>query len=219
MKNRARGPGSVLAGECRRQLRSARDARVDDELLDMSLLDVVPDEPVLEPEVELGELVVPLLVVLGDVVLLLDGEVVVVVVVLVDGEVELMPPDVVELLLGAVVELLLGDVVELVLGDVVELLGDVVELLLGDVVVDPCADVDPVAPVPDVPAVEPELLERVSEEPLEVEPEPCDALVPWSPVEPEVPDVWAYATPMTAAIAARVKLFGNLLIWRSPVAK
>lgn len=166
----------------------------------MSLLDVVPDEPVLEPEVlpDIEPDVVPDEVELGElVVLLLDGEVVVVVVVLVDGDVELRPPDVVELLLGDVVELLLGEVLD----------------------VDPCVDAAPVAPVPDVPAVVPELLERVSDEPLEVEPEPCVALVPWSLVDPEVPDVWAYATPMTAAMAARVKLFGNLLIWRSPVAK
>ena len=90
-------------------------------------------------------------------------------------------------------------------------------VLLGAVLlVEPCdVAAAPVAPVPDVPAMEPELLARVSDEllasPVELWPELVPAPVP--------APVCAYATPITAAMAARVKLFGNLLIWRSPVAK
>jgi hypothetical protein len=171
-------------------LRSARDARADELLeLDMSLLEVVPDDVVL----------------LGDVVVVL-GEVVVVVVVEVLGDVDMLPEVVVDGLVLDEVEL--GDVVVEVLVD-----GDVLDVPA------PLVEVEPVAPVPDVPDVEPELLAFVSDEPDVFE--PCDA----APVELEsellvpVPVLCAYETPNNAAIATAVKVFGNLLIWRSPVAE
>lgn len=145
-------------------MRSARarpDEVVEELLVDMSLLDVVPDVPALE----LGEVVEPLVVVLGVVV-------VVVVVLLLDGDVVVVP-DVLPLMPVPELVLLLGVVLVVVL-----VLGAVLVLLLGVVLVEPVVEPAPVAPVPDVPEVDPELPERVSDEPLEVELEPCDALVP-----------------------------------------
>jgi hypothetical protein len=146
----------------------------------------------------------------------------------VDDVVPLVPDDV---MLGDVLVdplVVLGDVDDMLLelddglvpDDVV--LGEVlVELLVdGDVLMElPLVEpegVEPVAPVPDVPAVEvEELLAFVSDEPAEFE--PCDAD---EPVELEsellepVPVLCAYDTPNSAAIATAVKVFGNLLIWR-----
>ena len=186
-----------------RSARDARELRLDDEV-DMSLLvplvpEVVELGAVLEPD--MLESLVPDDVALGDVV------------------VPLVPLEVVEL--GAV----------LVPLEVVELGAVVVPLELGGVVVPPAVvpplrlePVFPVLPVvpepvapPVVPDAVPELLVEVSDEPPDVEP-----LVP-VPValEPDVPVpvplLCAYDTPITATIdamaAARVKRFGNLLMW------
>jgi hypothetical protein len=173
-------------------LRSAREARELE--VDMSLLDVVP-------ALEVLGLVVDDVDELGDVVVVVALGVVVVVVVLllVLGDVLVLP----EVELDGLVE--------------VDELGEVlVELLVPEVLA-------PVAPVPEVPDIEPEVPAFVSDEPAAFE--PCAVAAPvelGSALVPVAPVLCACDTPITAvndAIAAMVKLFGNLLMGRSPVAE